>query len=221
MITDRFVSINPGKHEITLGSGKRLEYDQLVVSPGIDFKWDAIPGYSQQIAESFKPYACGRLAIKPCCSARPAICSAALPRYLRASKPDCPLSEKGAVHPGLGTPLFGHDRVARSIERWQGVRGVDAKAMTVETDFGPVKGEVINVIPPQKAGKLAFDAGLTNERAWCLIDFDSFESTIHSADIHVIGDSCIAGAMPKSGFAASSQRERFRRRRSSICSARP
>jgi len=84
------------------------------------------------------------------------------------------------------------------------VLGVDAKSMTVETDFGPVKGDVINVIPPQKAGKLAFDAGLTNESGWCPVDPSSFESTIQPG-IHVIGDSCIAGAMPKSGFAASSQ----------------
>jgi len=76
--------------------------------------------------------------------------------------------------------------------------------MTVTTDFGVEKGDVINLIPPQKAGKIAFDAGLTDATGWCPINPVSFESTIHPG-IHVIGDASIAGAMPKSGFAASSQ----------------
>jgi len=76
--------------------------------------------------------------------------------------------------------------------------------MTVTTDFGVEQGDVINIIPPQQAGKIAVDAGLTDASGWCPVNPITFESTIHPG-IHVIGDACIAGAMPKSGFAASSQ----------------
>jgi len=81
---------------------------------------------------------------------------------------------------------------------------VDAATMMVTTEFGAEKGDVINIIPPQKAGKIAVDAGLTDGTGWCPINPVSFESTLHPG-VHVIGDATIAGAMPKSGFAASSQ----------------
>src|SRR5258708_12786374 len=77
--------------------------------------------------------------------------------------------------------------------------------MPLVSDFGePHKGEVINIIPPQYAGKIARDAGLANQTGWCPVDPLTFESTIHK-NVHVIGDACIAGAMPKGAFAANTQ----------------
>jgi sulfide dehydrogenase [flavocytochrome c] flavoprotein subunit len=85
------------------------------------------------------------------------------------------------------------------------VVSVDADAMSVTNDFGDeVKGAVINVIPPQAAGKIALDAGLADDSGWCPVDKKTFESTIHKG-IHVIGDAAIATAMPKSGYSANSQ----------------
>jgi NADPH-dependent 2,4-dienoyl-CoA reductase/sulfur reductase-like enzyme len=63
---------------------------------------------------------------------------------------------------------------------------------------------VANVIPPQKAGRIADLAGVTDRSGWCPIDPVTFESKLQ-AGIHVIGDAAIAGAMPKSAFAANSQ----------------
>jgi sulfide dehydrogenase [flavocytochrome c] flavoprotein subunit len=84
------------------------------------------------------------------------------------------------------------------------ITGVDAGAMTVMADVEDFKGDVINIIPAQKAGKIAFAAGLTNSKGWCPIDGKTFESTIHK-NIHVIGDSAIASPLPKSGYAANSE----------------
>jgi len=81
---------------------------------------------------------------------------------------------------------------------------VDAKSMEVETEFGSEKGDVINFIPQQKAGKIASSSGLTNAKGWCPVNQQTFESTLQ-AGVHVIGDACIAGKMPKSGFSANSQ----------------
>jgi sulfide dehydrogenase [flavocytochrome c] flavoprotein subunit len=81
----------------------------------------------------------------------------------------------------------------------------DAGAMTVETSFGDeVKADVINVIPPQRAGAIAQSAGLADDSGWCPVDKKTFESSIHKG-VHVIGDACIATKMPKSGYAANSQ----------------
>lgn len=84
------------------------------------------------------------------------------------------------------------------------VRRVDAKAMTLHTDFGEERGDVINLIPPQRAGDLAAVSGLTDETGWCPVEQLTFEST-RAPGVHVIGDAAIAAPMPKSGFAASTQ----------------
>jgi sulfide dehydrogenase [flavocytochrome c] flavoprotein subunit len=67
-----------------------------------------------------------------------------------------------------------------------------------------VKADVLNIIPPMKAGKLAFDMGLTDASGWCPVDRRSFESSVHK-NVFVIGDASIADAMPKSGFSANNQ----------------
>lgn len=84
------------------------------------------------------------------------------------------------------------------------VTAVDPRAMTVTSDGGVLRGDVINVIPPQRAGALAHSAGLADRTGWCPIDPRTFESRLHP-NIHVIGDATIAGAMPKSGVSANTQ----------------
>jgi NADPH-dependent 2,4-dienoyl-CoA reductase/sulfur reductase-like enzyme len=58
------------------------------------------------------------------------------------------------------------------------------------------------VIPPQKAGSIAEAAGVSDRSGWCPIDPVTFESRLQP-NIHVLGDACIAGAMPKSAFTAN------------------
>lgn len=84
------------------------------------------------------------------------------------------------------------------------VESINAKNMTVNAQADEFKADVINIIPPQKAGKIAFDAGLTDKTGWCPVDQNTFESSIHK-NIHVIGDSSIAKPLPKSGYAANSE----------------
>ncbi len=85
-----------------------------------------------------------------------------------------------------------------------GIKGVDVNAGTVETDFDTFRGDLLNIIPAQSAGKIAIDAGLANDSGFCPIDATSMRS-IMDENIFVIGDASIAGAMPKSGFSANSQ----------------
>ena len=99
---------------------------------------------------------------------------------------------------------------ANSLIEWQpgpdaAVVKVDAGEMVAVTSFGDeIKGDVINVIPPQRAGKIAQVSDLADDSGWCPVNKKTFESSRHPG-IHVIGDACIATAMPKSGYAANSQ----------------
>lgn len=71
---------------------------------------------------------------------------------------------------------------------------------------GKVKADVINLIPPQRAGVIAQRAGLTSvDKRWCGVDFLSYESTV-AQGVHVIGDSVAsAPGLPKSGHMANQQ----------------
>jgi len=137
--------------------------------------------------------------------------------YLKEAKPKSKVlildSKQRFSKQGLFTQgwerLYGFG-TENSLIEWQpgpdaAIVAVDPSTMTVTTSFGDeVKGAVVNVIPPQAAGQIALDAGLADESGWCPVDKKTFESTLHKG-IHVIGDACIATAMPKSGYSANSQ----------------
>jgi len=84
------------------------------------------------------------------------------------------------------------------------VISVEAKTRTLVTDFATYKADVANVIPLQRAAGIAQLAGVADGTGWCPIDPVTFESRLQP-NIHVIGDAAIAGAMPKSAFAANAQ----------------
>ena len=136
--------------------------------------------------------------------------------YLKQHKPKSKIlildskdkfSKKGLFTQGWKR-LYGYGTKNSMIE-WvsaaQGgkIEGVDAGTRTVQAAVESFKGDVINVIPPQKAGKLAFTAGLVKGE-WCPVNKQTFESTIHP-NIHVIGDASSASKMPKSGYSANVQ----------------
>ncbi len=84
------------------------------------------------------------------------------------------------------------------------IESVDAKSKTVQAAVEAFKGDVVNIIPAQKAGKIAFIAGLTDDSGWCPVDMKTFELKKHN-NIHVIGDAAIQSPLPKSGYAANSE----------------
>ncbi|MCW9025154.1 MAG: NAD(P)/FAD-dependent oxidoreductase [Gammaproteobacteria bacterium] len=84
------------------------------------------------------------------------------------------------------------------------VTRVNAGSMTASSDVGDFKGDVMNVIPAQKAGAIAFKADLVDDKGWCPVNQHTFESTKHK-DIYVVGDASVASPLPKSGYAANSE----------------
>ncbi len=137
--------------------------------------------------------------------------------YFKQSKPKSKVlildskqkfSKQGLFTQGW-TKLYGFGTDDAMIE-WQpgpdaAVVSVDAKKKIATTSFGDeIEADVLNVIPPQRAGKIARDSDLTDDSGWCPVNKKTFESTKHPG-VHVIGDACIASKMPKSGYAANSQ----------------
>ena len=93
---------------------------------------------------------------------------------------------------------------------------VDVATRTVKTAFDTVKSTVLNIIPPQRAGKLAQDCGLANvERRWCEVDFVSYASSVLPR-VHVIGDA-IDSSLPKSAHMANAQAKICAHAPSSTC----
>jgi NADPH-dependent 2,4-dienoyl-CoA reductase/sulfur reductase-like enzyme len=87
------------------------------------------------------------------------------------------------------------------------ITAVDARSGTLKFEVQPdVKAQVINVVPPQRAGLIAVNSGLANQAngRWVGVNYQTFESTA-AKDVHVIGDAIqLAAGMPKSGHMANS-----------------
>ncbi len=52
IIPQTVYDINPEKHKIKLADGSRLRYDKLVLSPGINFRWNFLSGYQQKLTQT-------------------------------------------------------------------------------------------------------------------------------------------------------------------------
>ena len=231
--------IDPAAKKVSIKDGKALDYDVCIVSPGIDFQWDAIEGYNAQVAEQL-PHAWQAgpqtkllrdqlhamrdggtvvIAAPPDpfrCPPGPYERASQIAWYLKNHKPKSKIiildpkekfSKMGLFTAGWKRYYgYGTDN---SLIEWIGVDAggevarVDAKQLTVHAGSA-VKGDVINIIPAQNAGKIAFTTGLVNDAGWCPVNQKTFESKIH-ADVYVIGDASVAAPMPKSGYAANSQ----------------
>lgn len=132
--------------------------------------------------------------------------------YLKKSKPKSKVlildanqdvTSKGPLFKKAWADLYGGMLEYRGQHR---ATGVDAKTLTVKFDVqDDVKADVLNVLPPMRAGALAVQSGLANANArWCHVNYQTFESTA-ARDIHVIGDSIqLAPLMPKSAHMANS-----------------
>jgi NADPH-dependent 2,4-dienoyl-CoA reductase/sulfur reductase-like enzyme len=225
-------SVDPQTRTITLADATKLTYDRLVLAPGIDFRWDALSGYGEAAAEKMphawkagpqtlllrrqlEAMRDGGIVIIAVpanpyrCPPGPYERASLIAHYLKTNKPKSKLLILDAKDAFSKQKLFqnGWAALYPDLIEWVAlsaggkVTAADAAAMTLTTDFGTHKADVANVIPAQKAGQIAELAGVADRTGWCPIEPVSFASTLQP-NIHVIGDAAIAGAMPKSAFAA-------------------
>jgi NADPH-dependent 2,4-dienoyl-CoA reductase/sulfur reductase-like enzyme len=212
-----------------------LPYDRLVLSPGIDIRWDALPGYNEA-ASAKMPHAWrageqttllrnqlvamedGGLVVMSApanpfrCPPGPYERACMIGHYLKTHKPKSKLLvldskdqfSKQRLFQNAWKEVYPNHIEWVSLSTGGKVTSVDPATNTLTTDFGKHVAKVANIIPPQKAGRIAEFAGVTNQTGWCPINPVTFEST-QVPGIHVVGDATIAAPMPKSGFVANSQ----------------
>lgn len=227
--------VDVSARRVTLADGAALPYDRLVLSPGIDLNFDALPGYDKTAAtkmphawkagpqtlllrkqlEAMEDGGTVVLAVP----ANPSRCPPApyeraslIAYYLKARKPRSKVLILDAKDNFSQQRLFERawkELYGEMIERVglsQGgrVTSVDPRTSTIVTEFGNYTAQVANVIPPQRAGRIAEIAGAADHTGWCPINPVTFESRL-APNIHVIGDACLGGGIPKSASAASAQ----------------
>ncbi len=234
VVHDWAVSVDGAAKTVALGSGTSLGYDRLVLSPGIDMKYDSVPGYSIE-AQSRVPHGWKSGTQVQIIKAQ----VEALPEggtYIMVPPPNpyrCPpgpyervsmiahiLSQKNPTAKIIVLdPKEKFSKQGLFSEGWEkhypgmvewigpdihgGIANVDTEALSVETDFDTFKADAMSVIPGQKAGAIAMQAGVT-DGDWAPIVPASMQTQADEA-IYVLGDSSVASAMPKSGFSANSQ----------------
>jgi len=226
--------IDTAKKKVSLKKIADQSYDRIIVAPGVDFNFGAIKGMDAQaqttVLHAWKagqqtvdlrrqleampdggtyllsipqaPYRCPPGPYERVCQ---------VAHYFKTRKPrskiivldaNDKITSKGALFSKAWNDLYKGIIDYRPNNK---VVEVDARSRTVTTEFGDrIRGDVLNVIPPQEAGLIARQAGLVNaNNRWCAVEWLTLESTA-AKDVHVLGDSTLsAPAMPKSGHMAN------------------
>ncbi|MFM9911953.1 MAG: FCSD flavin-binding domain-containing protein [Methylophilaceae bacterium] len=227
-------AVDVAKRRIVMDDGDELGYERLIIAPGIDFMWDALPMLRSDAAQEKIPHAwkAGEQTVNlrkqmeamsdggvfvisipkaPYrCPPGPYERVSQVGFYLKNHKPKSKIIVLDAnpeitSKKGLFTKAWA-DLYPGMIEYRPNsqVIDVDVESRMVKTEFETVKADVLNVIPPQRAGKIAQLAGVANvDKRWCEVDFLTYESKI-APNVHVLGDS-VSAALPKSAHIATSQ----------------
>jgi sulfide dehydrogenase [flavocytochrome c] flavoprotein chain len=232
VVQDEVVAIDAAKKTVQLGRGGGVAYERLIVSPGIDFNFGEVQGYEaamrngavlhawkagpqtvalrqklEQVRDGgvyilsmpLAPYRC-----PPGPYERVSMVAAyfkkAKPRskvLLLDANPD--VTSKGPLFKRAWSELY-----PGIVEYRGGAKVVAVEAGAVRTEFDTVKGDVLNVVPPHRAGDIAAKSGLvTANNRWCEVDWRTMESKA-VPNVHVLGDATLSGPlMPKSASMAN------------------
>ena len=234
LVFDEATAVDAAKRVVKLERGGDLTYDRLIVAPGIDFMFNEIAGYetamgsgrvvhawkagAQTIAlrkqlEAMKDGGVFLLSVPLApyrCTPGPYERACLVASYFKKAKPrskvlildaNPDVTSKGPLFKKAWAELY------KGMVEFRGnakAIGVDPRTSTVKLEVEDVKGDVLNVVPPQRAGDIALKAGLiTANNRWCGVDWRTMESAAVKG-IHVLGDATLsAPLMPKSGSMAN------------------
>ncbi len=232
LVFDEAIGIDVDKRQVKLAGGVTLDYDRLIIAPGIDFMYDAVPGLKStdaqnQILHAWKagpqtvalrkqlesmqdggvfaisipeaPYRCPPGPYERACQ---------VAAYLKQAKPkskvlildaNADVTSKPGLFKKAWTEMYAGMVEYRPNSKLQ---DVDVAGKRLKLEVEDVKADVLNVLPPMKAGKIA-DLFITANKRWCEIDWLTYESKA-AKNVHLLGDALqIAPAMPKSGHMAN------------------
>jgi sulfide dehydrogenase [flavocytochrome c] flavoprotein subunit len=230
----RATALDAERRTLRLADGSRVAYDRCVVAPGIRFLWGTPEGYDEAASERMPhAWEAGAQTMRLAerlramddggvfaisvpsglmrCPPGPYERASLVAEFLQRHKPRAKVLIFDANNRFPRQEIFtaAWDAAYRGLLEWipvtQGgaVQRVDVRTNTLHTSSGAHRVALANVIPPQAPGRFASDAGLASGHGWCPVDPTSFAST-NAAHVHVIGDACIADAMPKAASAALS-----------------
>ncbi len=232
-VQDTVTAINPEAKKVTMKRGE-ISYDRLIIAPGVDLNYDTLPDLQSEAAQAQIPHAWKAgwqtVTLRKQLEAMPdggvflitipmvpyrcppgpyeRICQVA--SYFKAHKPKSKIVVLDA-NPNIVSKRGLFSKVWQNEYKGiidykpdNAIVEIDVANKTVTTDFEKVKADVLNVIPPQRAGKPTQMADLLEpDYPWCEVDFLTYESK-RVPNVHVIGDSVSAG-LPKSAHMATSQ----------------
>ncbi|HET9734639.1 MAG TPA: NAD(P)/FAD-dependent oxidoreductase [Burkholderiales bacterium] len=234
VVNDEATAVDAAKKVVKLERGGEMKYDRLIVSPGIDFMFNEIAGYedamkTNRVLHAWKAGAQTIALQKQLagmkdggvfvlsvplapyrCPPGPYERASQVASYLKKNKPrskvlildaNPDVTSKGPLFKKAWAELYPGMIEFRGNSK---AVGVDAKTGTVRLEVEDVRGDVLNVVPPHRAGEIAVKAGLiTANNRWCGVDWRTMESTAVKG-VHVLGDATLsAPGMPKSGSMAN------------------
>lgn len=233
MIHSLVTRIDPERKMVVMGDEK-ITYDRLILATGVDFDYSNLPMLNPELQATDIPHAWKAgpqttllkkqidalpeggvvaVTIPPVpyrCPPGPYERACQIAYYLKQHKPRSKLLVLDA-NPAITSkrPLF--ERVWKDLyvdiieyQPSSQIENLDVKTLTVTTTFDRYKADVLNLIPPQTAGRLAIATGLANpDRPWCKVNYLNYESSTLPG-IHVLGDS-VDSALPKSAHIATSE----------------
>lgn len=229
-------AIDPQAKEVRLADGRRLPYDRVIVSPGIDFMLDQVAGLETPAAQEkfLHSWKAGpqTAALRRQLEAMPdgGVYALTIPKapyrcppgpyeracmvasYFKQYKPKSKvlvldgnpeITSKKAL---FEKAFADHYKSVIEYRPNNELKGVDVATSTANLELDDVKADVINVVPPQRAGDIARTAGLLNiNNHWAGVNWLTMESTAVPG-VHVLGDATFpAPLMPKSGHMANQQ----------------
>ena len=235
VVQDEVTAVDAAKKTVRLARGGDVSYERLIVSPGIDFTFGEIQGYeaAMQSGRVLHAWKAGpqtealrrqlvemrdggvvllSIPLAPYrCPPGPYERASMIAAYLKQAKPrskvlvldaNPDVTSKGPLFKKAWADLY------KGVIEYRGnakAVGIDAATGTVKLEVEDVKGDVLNVVPPHRAGDIALKAGLiTTNNRWCDVDWRSMESK-KVPGVHVLGDATLSAAlMPKSGSMANS-----------------
>ena len=232
VVRDEAVAVDAAKNTVRLAGGSEIAYERLVVSPGIDFTFGDVQGYEEAMQSGAVLHAWkagpqtvalrAQLEAMPDggvyilsvplapyrCPPGPYERASMVAAYFKQAKPRSKVLVLDAnpdvtSKPGLFKAAW-KDLYAGILEYRGNAKVIGVERGVVRTDFDTVRGDVLNVVPPHRAGDIAQKAGLiTTNNRWCDVDWRTMESKA-AKGVHVLGDATLsASGMPKSGSMAN------------------